>query len=100
MNNLIELKYDSPTQGGFYIFEEGEQLAELEFSVNGKTLTAYHTGVQKKMEGQGIAGRLFNALVAYARDNGYKIVPECSYVLAKFSKNEDAFQDVWERLCN
>jgi predicted GNAT family acetyltransferase len=96
MNNLIELKFDSPSQGGFYIFEEGKQLAELEFSINGKSLTAYHTGVRPELEGQGIAGRLFNALVSYARDNEYKIVPTCSYVLAKLSKNHEEFADVWE----
>lgn len=97
MNNLIELKYNSSTDGGFYIFEDEKQLAELEFSLNNRVLTVHHTGVRKEFEGQGIAGRLFNALVSYARDNEYKVVPLCSYIDARFRKNPAEFDDVWQK---
>lgn len=97
MDYSIELKLNSPTQGGFYIIDGDRQLAELEFNINDKILEAYHTGVRKELEGQGIAGKLFNDLIAYARNNGYKIIPSCSYVLAKFNKNEANYIDIWEK---
>lgn len=97
MEHRIELKYKNETEGGFYIFDQGNQLAELEFQVKGHELNAYHTGVRKELEGQGIAGELFNVLVKYARDNHYRIIPSCSYILAKFRRTPDGFADVWIR---
>ena len=50
---------------------------------------AEHTLVPKSIGGRGIAGLLVKDLVADARDNGFKIVPQCSYVAAKFDENPD-----------
>jgi predicted GNAT family acetyltransferase len=97
MENFIELKFESPSKGGFYIFDNENQIAEIEFSLAGKVLDAYHTGVREELEGQGVAARLLNALVSYARDNEYKIVPSCSYVLAKFNRHPEEYADVWSK---
>ena len=72
-------------------------MAELEFTLNGDVVNAYHTGVRPQLEGRGIAGRLFDSLIDYARENGYKIKPTCSYVYAKMSKNPEKFADVWAK---
>ncbi len=48
---------------------------------------ADHTLVPGELEGRGIAAALVNALVADAREHGFKIVPQCSYVAAKFQRN-------------
>ena len=50
---------------------------------------ADHTIVPPVIGGQGVAAQLVEALVADARHNGFKIVPQCSYVAAKFEKNPD-----------
>lgn len=81
--------------GSFYIEQDGKQIAELDFRVKNNTLDAYHTGVRPELEGQGIAGSLFNELVDYARENGYNIIPTCSYVHAKLRRNPELFRDVW-----
>ena len=91
----IQFKIDDRQQGSFFIEESGNQIAELDFELEGNVLNAYHTGVRKEYEGQGIAGRLFYALVSYAREHGYKIVPTCSYVLARFRRHPELFEDVW-----
>lgn len=80
--------------GSFYIEQEGKQIAELDFRIKNNSLDAYHTGVRPELEGQGIAGKLFNELVDYARENGYTIIPTCAYVQAKLNKNPDLFRDV------
>lgn len=90
----IQRKIDN-NRGSFFIEQDGKQIAELDFKVNNNILDAYHTGVRPELEGSGIASRLFNELVDYARENGYTVIPSCSYVHAKFRKNPELFSDVW-----
>ena len=91
----IQFKIDNHQQGSFFIEESGNQIAELDFAINGDEINAYHTGVRKEYEGQGIAGKLFDKLVSYAREHGYKIIPTCSYILAKFRRHPELFEDHW-----
>lgn len=91
----IQFRIDDGNRGSFFIDQEGRQVAELDFEVNGNILNAYHTGVRPELEGQGIAGKLFDELVKYARENEYKVIPSCSYILAKFRRRPDDFSDLW-----
>lgn len=93
----IQFKIDDQKQGSFYIELDGKQVAELDFSIENNFINAYHTGVRKELEGQGVAGKLFDELVKYARENELKIIPTCSYILAKFRRNPDGFSDIWHR---
>ncbi len=92
----IFFNLDSNKSGSFFIIQDEEQLAELNFEIQNSIINAYHTGVRKKLEGQGIAAKLFDKLVSYARENNYKILPTCSYILAKFRRHPDLFADVWQ----
>ena len=91
----IQFKIDNHQQGSSFIEENDNQIAELDFAINGDVINAYHTGVRKEYEGQGIAGKLFDKLVSYARENGYKIIPTCSYILVKFRRHPELFEDLW-----
>ncbi|HCO46941.1 MAG TPA: N-acetyltransferase, partial [Erythrobacter sp.] len=51
------------------------------------------TIVPPELRGQGIAGRLVDALVRDARREGFKIIPSCSYVAAQFDQHPE-----WEPL--
>ncbi|MGB3710994.1 MAG: GNAT family N-acetyltransferase [Erythrobacter sp.] len=50
---------------------------------------ATHTVVPEAIGGRGIAAQLVERLVADAREKGFKIVPQCSYVAAKFDENPE-----------
>jgi hypothetical protein len=50
---------------------------------------AEHTLVPPELGGRGIAGQLVDALIADARTEGFKVVPQCSYVAAAFRKHPD-----------
>ena len=89
----IQLKTDNYS-GSFYIEKDGIQVAELDFEINDNILDAYHTGVRPELEGQGIAGRLFNEMVKYARDNGYKVKPTCPYIKVKFQRDPEGYSDI------
>lgn len=90
----VRLNLDQNGHGYFYIAEEEEQLAEMEVSVNGSSLTAYHTEVLPKAEGRGFAKKLLEAMVHYARVNGLKVIPLCPYVYAQFKRHPKEYSDV------
>lgn len=92
----IQFRIDNG-RGSFYIDRDGRQIAELDFEVKDNLLNAYHTGVRPELEGQGIAGKLFDAMVNYARENNYRVIPSCSYILARFRRRPDDYNDVWVR---
>ena len=67
---------------GFFIFgENGDELAKLTYRKEGEKLFFESTVVSPELRGQGIAGKLFDAGVKYARENVYKIVPIFSYIV-------------------
>jgi len=58
----------------------GEYVAELIYRLNGDTITFTHTGVPSELEGNGIGSIIVRAGLDYAREQGYKVVPLCSFV--------------------
>lgn len=98
MEHTIEFKIDDNNRGSFFIEKNGTQVAELDFDVKDNVLNAYHTGVRKELEGQGIAAKLFDKLIEYAREKDYKIIPSCSYISSKFRRRPDEFADVWHQV--
>ncbi len=92
MNHNIEHE-----AGRFYIpsADGADALAELLYDLNKDgVMTATRTFVSDELRGQGIAGKLFDAFIAYARTHGHKVVGACSYVEKKLAENPDDFADV------
>ena len=48
-----------------------------------------HTRVSKEYGGQGLAGKLYHAMVEYARQENLQVTPTCSYVVHKFERHPD-----------
>lgn len=82
---------DSGTQGEYRATVPGsDAVARLTWKARGDNVrVADHTLVPPELEGRGIAAALVDALVADAREHGFRIVPQCSYVAAKFSRNPE-----------
>ncbi len=57
------------------------------------TIVAEHTVVSASLRGKGIAGKLAQKLMEYARENNLKIIPVCSYVVGFFEKHSE-FKDL------
>jgi predicted GNAT family acetyltransferase len=55
----------------------------------GPVRVAEHTLVPRAFEGRGIAARLVDALIADAREAGFRVEPQCSYVAAQFRRHPD-----------
>lgn len=74
--------------------DEDEVIAYLSYSFeNDSVLIANSTFVDPVLRGQGIARKLLDRFADYARKNGYKVRPLCSYVVDKFN-NEDTYDDL------
>lgn len=50
---------------------------------------ADHTLVPTEIGGRGVAARLVEELVADAREQGFRIIPQCSYVEAAFTRHPE-----------
>ncbi len=58
----------------------GELVCVLEYELRGETLYFTHTGVPPALEGQGLAGRLAQTGLDYARGHSFKVVPACEFM--------------------
>jgi predicted GNAT family acetyltransferase len=75
--NKLLVEHD-PKRGRFEIHIEA-YVAELNYSILNGVMTIMHTGVPHAMEGQGIASRLTQAALEYARQQNYQVFPLCSF---------------------
>ncbi|MGM8363900.1 GNAT family N-acetyltransferase [Virgibacillus sp. W0181] len=82
-------------EGKFFVGEnETSPLAEITFQQkDDRTLIVDHTYVSDELRGQGMAGKLVEKMVTYAREEGKKIIPECSYAESKIKKTPE-YHDV------
>jgi predicted GNAT family acetyltransferase len=96
----VTITHHAQGQGGKYVARvEGENASGFleweprdglpENRVASDTRVATHTVVPDAIGGRGIAGLLVDRLVSDARAQGFKIVPQCSYVAKKFAENPD-----------
>lgn len=79
----------SDTRGRYVIRKDGEE-AELTYSIASPGLViADHTGVPRNFRGTGAGIALVKALVADARQKGFRIVPLCPFVNAMRRRHPD-----------
>lgn len=69
----------------------GKLLAEVIFPGSSeKVVEITHTFVDESLRGQGVAGKLMEALAQKLRDEGKTAVPACSYAAAWFESHPEA----------
>ncbi|QRQ99674.1 GNAT family N-acetyltransferase [Dyadobacter sandarakinus] len=95
--NEVKFKLDQRKRGGFFIEEGDKQIGEMVIGLSDHTLTVYHTEVAPEMEGKGLAKKMFDEMVRYARENGLVVVPLCEYVHAQLRRHPEEYADVWSR---
>jgi uncharacterized protein len=76
MDHTIE--HDSQ-RGRFHVTVQGH-LCVCDYRLREGVMNITHTEVAPELEGRGIAAELVRAALGYAKANGLKIRPLCSYV--------------------
>jgi len=97
MDNAV-LKVDEKGHGGFYIKEGEHETGEMIVHIAPSVITVYHTEVSPEAEGKGLAKKLLNAMVNYAREHHLKVIPLCAYVHAQFKRHPQEFEDIWRKV--
>lgn len=83
--------------GSFVAIIDDKPIGELDFDITDHVMNAYHTGVRSEYEGQGIAAKLVDALVAYAKEKQLNVMPTCSYIKAKFERSPETYKEIWHK---
>ena len=80
--------------GAWFIAQDGRRIGEMVYEVSGpKQITILHTEVGPELRGKGAGLKLVEAGVAWARANGFHIVPQCPFARATIEKHPE-LQDV------
>lgn len=95
MADITITKEDGARHGRYVARVAGiDAEGELTFTHRGAGLiSADHTGAPEALRGTGAAAALVDYLIADARENGFRIIPLCPYVRARYEKHPD-WQDV------
>jgi predicted GNAT family acetyltransferase len=84
-------------RGEFVVEREGIRLAEMTYSrLSPSQIIVDHTLVDDQLRGLGVARKLLDTLVAWARATKTRVSATCPYAKAQFEKDA-SIQDVYER---
>lgn len=85
----LEIQHEeSGTAGAFFIDGQGRRLAELSYTrSNPHTVVLVHTEVSSALQGRGVARKLVDRAVAWARQTGTKLIPVCTYAKSVFDRD-------------
>ena len=77
----------------FEIHVDG-RIAELDYSLRDGVIIFTHTGVPRELGGKGIGSHIVRAGLDYVREQGYKVIPLCSFVDAYIRRHPDEYGDL------
>lgn len=76
------------TRGAFFIEQNGQRVAELTYGRTSAALVNIdHTEVDSSLKGQGVARKLLDAAVRWARETNTQLSATCSYATAQFARD-------------
>lgn len=84
IHNAAESRFEMTVDG---------HLSVAEYALRGDRMVFTHTFVPPELRGRGIAERLVLAGFRHARQHGYRIVPQCSYVAVLLARKPE-FRDL------
>lgn len=79
-NNIAMQRFECARRG---------EMAFLEYAVEGTHLNLNHTYVPDALRGLGVGGILVNAASAEAKQQGWSLVPHCTFVVAYLRKHPE-----------
>lgn len=71
----------NPDENRFEALVDGYP-SKLDYIQDGKNFVITHVGVYPQLRGQGVAGRIVEVSLKYAKENSLRVIPMCSYAAA------------------
>ena len=78
----------NPADQRFETWTDGK-LSKLDYIEDGKNFVITHVGVQPELRGQGLAGKIVEAGLEYAKEKSLRVVPMCSYAAAYIRRHPE-----------
>jgi len=76
----------NPASNRFEAWIEGE-LSKLDYLLDEDMIVMTHVGVYPEHRGQGVAGKLTQVALEYAKENQLRVIPMCPYIASYIHKN-------------
>jgi predicted GNAT family acetyltransferase len=74
--------------GAFFVERDGARIAEMRYARTGEdAVNIEHTRVDEQLRGLGVARRLLDAVVAWARETHTRVSATCPYARAQFERD-------------
>ena len=90
MSQVSITRHGNDQRGEYHAHVEGAKaIGRLTWVLKNGARVVDHTLVPPEIGGRGVAARLVEALIADAREQGFRIVPTCSYVAAQFKRHPE-----------
>lgn len=83
--NELEITNNS-AENRFEVWIDG-QLSKLDYIEDGDTIVMTHVGVHPEHRGGGVAGRITQVALEYAKQRNLRVIPMCSYVASYIRRN-------------
>ena len=78
----------NPEKKRFEVELDG-QIAVMDYIMAGSSSVFSHTEVPEAFEGKGIASKMARTALAYAKEEGKKVLPVCPYVAAFIGRHPE-----------
>jgi uncharacterized protein len=78
----------NPDEHRFEAWIDGK-LSKLDYIEDGRNFVITHVGVQPEFRGHGIAGRITQVGLEYAKERSLRVVPMCSYAAAYIRRHPE-----------
>jgi predicted GNAT family acetyltransferase len=76
----------SPAEKRFETWIEG-RLSKLDYMEDDGTIIMTHVGVYPEHRGQGVAGKLTQVALEYAKERSLRVIPMCPYIASYIRRN-------------
>jgi len=78
----------NPDQNRFESWVEGYP-SKLDYIRDGKNFVITHVGVHPELRGQGVAARMVEVSLEYAKEKSLRVIPMCSYAAAYMRRHPE-----------
>jgi len=87
--NLEEIRVTHNSAENRFETYIGDKLSKMDYIQDGKNFVITHVGVNPDLRGQGVAGKIVEVGLEYAKEKSLRVIPMCSYAAAYIRRHPE-----------